>query len=895
MSGSENVGYGNRRSASQAQGNTRTQRINQLLNQPRPRTSLPFQQVPGLSTAEQKIRDDAIQSLDLPKAPQNLSGEEMVKANYFKVTISNKVDIRKYRISLGQVRGRPVKKRESIRALIENILNTQHKPRNTWWTSDYHSYIIATSKLYDECSDAIGSAISITHTRSIRPDELPEAMIMKSTLFFEGFLQRDSLIDYTNTSDPPSQRLSNMNLSKPSEEYLPLEDLRILNLISWESINCSTFKGGRVGKKFYPTDNNPPEKILNESNKRFSTRNHVYDVRMGFFTSMHPGMDSVLLNVSTTTTAFLPPISLQTWLDARWGHLPSYRGIPLAREKHEIKGVHVTFDLDDVPNRILVISDVNHLCVKGVKWEVVSGKDPSKTVWQHMKNVHTGHTMVFDENASCINVGNTSYPKWLPADHLHICEWQTAQWKLDNLFTAQMLKFAKKTLLQNQREIIRKALIPLGMKNPDPNSGSKKWVSPYEECGMKVEERLLEVTSKHLLHPSLTYNSKCNKKLQTASWNLVGVKGFNVGEKYPELKIVHVTANDFIAPDSPKNEQVLSFAKALAVKLKDHGLGTQAFNGKLVPTVAWPTNDKNKTYDSVQRRSAFNILLDKCVGKSLPSLLIVVLPSKDATIYSDVKWWGDCHAGIATVCVGPPAVKFQSAGLLSNLSLKVNFKLGGINHVIGNSENYYGFRGCIPTQTDKVNRVMIVGADVSHAGKGPDTGCPSMAGIVASFDNKFCHYAASSRIQANNEEFISDLGGMLKERLAHFYTHNKCLPAYILFYRDGMSESQFGMVHKQELPQIQAACEESAAKFGRPNFKKFVTLVVVIKRHHTRFFPLESKDQTKNIAGGLVVDKHITAPNQMSFFLQSHESPLGTARSAHYTVISNEGCWKWKP
>lgn len=128
---------------------------------------------------------------------------------------------------------------------------------------------------------------------------------------------------------------------------------------------------------------------------------------------------------------------------------------------------------------------------------------------------------------------------------------------------------------------------------------------------------------------------------------------------------------------------------------------------------------------------------------------------------------------------------------------------------------------------------------------------------------------------------------MLKERLELYKKKNKGeLPLNILFYRDGVSESQFGMVLTQELPQIEKACKEFTENQGKPDIR--ITLLVVTKRHHTRFFPLKLNKSTKNISGGLVVNKQIMNPNQTSFFLQSHDSPLGTARSAHYTVIVNQ-------
>jgi hypothetical protein len=41
---------------------------------------------------------------------------------------------------------------------------------------------------------------------------------------------------------------------------------------------------------------------------------------------------------------------------------------------------------------------------------------------------------------------------------------------------------------------------------------------------------------------------------------------------------------------------------------------------------------------------------------SKPTLLITLLPGKDAIPYSEVKWWSDCKAGISTVCVGLDAL-----------------------------------------------------------------------------------------------------------------------------------------------------------------------------------------------------------------------------------------------
>lgn len=80
----------------------------------------------------------------------------------------------------------------------------------------------------------------------------------------------------------------------------------------------------------------------------------------------------------------------------------------------------------------------------------------------------------------------------------------------------------------------------------------------------------------------------------------------------------------------------------------------------------------------------------------------------------------------------------SSSWLIICSSLKINFKLGGINHKIEN----------IPLK----DRTMIMGADVTHVGKGQDDACPSQAGVVATRDSNYVHYLASARLQPHNTE-----------------------------------------------------------------------------------------------------------------------------------------------
>lgn len=91
------------------------------------------------------------------------------------------------------------------------------------------------------------------------------------------------------------------------------------------------------------------------------------------------------------------------------------------------------------------------------------------------------------------------------------------------------------------------------------------------------------------------------------------------------------------------------------------------------------------------------------------------------------------------------------------------------------------------------------------------------------------------------------------------------------------------MVHGEELPQFDVAFRDLGCQTNG-NYPA-VTLLVVGKRHHARFFSNPVTQQ--NLRSGTAIDRDVVAPNQFSFYLQSHDCTLGTARSGHYVVISN--------
>ncbi|KAJ2392766.1 hypothetical protein GGI23_005153, partial [Coemansia sp. RSA 2559] len=68
-----------------------------------------------------------------------------------------------------------------------------------------------------------------------------------------------------------------------------------------------------------------------------------------------------------------------------------------------------------------------------------------------------------------------------------------------------------------------------------------------------------------------------------------------------------------------------------------------------------------------------------------------------------------------------------------------------------------------------------------------------------------------------------------------------------------------------------------------------VTFIAVLKRHHTRFYPMgRDGDRTGNCVPGTVIDRSITFAPLFDFYLFAHAAIQGTSRPTHYVVLHND-------
>lgn len=220
--------------------------------------------------------------------------------------------------------------------------------------------------------------------------------------------------------------------------------------------------------------------------------------------------------------------------------------------------------------------------------------------------------------------------------------------------------------------------------------------------------------------------------------------------------------------------------------------------------------------------------------------------------------------GVVTQCINSDNIRRTPRGYFGNILLKINGKLGGINQVV--YENEWNSLKNFPR-----DKSMVIGIDVNHPSTDETSGT-SVAAAVGSLDKTFSRYAASVRVQKfDRNESVEALDSMIEDLINHYKKINNSIPSCLVVFRDGVSDGQFDMIKRKELVLIKKA----ATKFN-PNIK--IQLIVVQKRHHTRFVSIQGNNGPKrdshNVPSGTVVDSSIVNPHYDSFYLNSHFSML---------------------
>jgi hypothetical protein len=388
---------------------------------------------------------------------------------------------------------------------------------------------------------------------------------------------------------------------------------------------------------------------------------------------------------------------------------------------------------------------------------------------------------------------------------------------------------------------------------------------------MAVIPRLITVPGRVLVGPEVKYkNSFANAKF--GSWNMQSVQ-FSTGAEISSWTYLYLVRPGTRQIFANSNELVLTLNN-FQTKMRECGIQVPNHTpGQRIELTG--ANDGERIDSSIGAFVNSKI-------RPPPGFLLVILPAADDGIYNSVKQACDIKYGLRNVCVvASKFAKDRNDQYFANVALKVNLKIGGRNQFLDSSKVGLISEG----------KTMVVGIDVTHPSPGSSSSAPSVAGIVASVDRWLSQFPAEIRIQTSGQEMVSDLTALLKSRLQLWAGRNQSkYPENILIYRDGVSEGQYDIVLNEELPLLRQACKETYPATDTGKGLPRITIIVVGKRHHTRFYPTRSDDadRSSNPPNGTVVDRAVTEARNWDFFLQAHTAIQGTARPAHDYVVLDE-------
>lgn len=245
----------------------------------------------------------------------------------------------------------------------------------------------------------------------------------------------------------------------------------------------------------------------------------------------------------------------------------------------------------------------------------------------------------------------------------------------------------------NAETIVNRGLTHLGFRPPE---------AVLDAFNVRIGSNMAVVPGRVLPRPSIKYSQGASPSINAkASWNLKDVK-FAVGAALKRMGVLVIkdgkNAEFGGRQDSTLHTLIADFRRMCAKS------GMQVTGEPLYLDVQLPMARgdpmRNAAIEAIRK------VLEPQRGRL--DIVMVMLPADDTAIYQGLKHLCDVDLGVATVCVQSSKIRNGNPQYYANVALKVNAKLGGVNHVLDKKHSEWL----------DAKRTMIVGMDVTHPGAG---------------------------------------------------------------------------------------------------------------------------------------------------------------------------------
>ncbi|XP_034688176.1 protein argonaute 4-like [Vitis riparia] len=576
----------------------------------------------------------------------------------------------------------------------------------------------------------------------------------------------------------------------------------------------------------------------------------------GFHSSFRTTQGGLSLNIDVSTTMIVQPGPVVDFLIANQNARDPF-SLDWAKAKKMLKNLRVKTSPSNTEYKITGLSEkpckeqLFTLKQRNGKDENGEAQTIEVTVFDYFVN-HRRIELRYSADLPCINVGKPKRPTYFP---IELCTLVSLQRYTKALSTLQRASLVEKSRQKPQERI--------GVLTNALRSNNYDAEPMLRSCGISISRDLTQIEGRVLAAPRLKVGNGEDFFPRNGRWN------FNNKKLVEPTKIERWAVVNFSARCDIRN-LVRELIKCGGMK----GIHIDP------PFDVFEENPQSRRAPPIVRvEKMFEEIQSKLPGA--PQFLLCLLPErKNSDLYGPWKRKNLSEYGIVTQCIAPTRVNDQ---YLTNVLLKINAKLGGLNSMLAVEHS-----PSIPIVSK--GPTIILGMDVSHGSPG-QSDVPSIAAVVSSRQwPLISRYRASVRTQSPKVEMIDSLykrlsetedEGIIRELLLDFYVSSgKRKPDQIIIFRDGVSESQFNQVLNIELDQIIEACKFLDEKWS----PKFV-VIVAQKNHHTKFFQHGSPD---NVPPGTVIDNKVCHPRNNDFYLCAHAGMIGTTRPTHYHVLLDE-------
>ncbi|CAL0315822.1 unnamed protein product [Lupinus luteus] len=761
--------------------------------------------------------------------------------NHFKVNVNNNDGhFFQYSVSLAYEDGRPVEGKGVGRKVIDKVQETYDSELNGKdFAYDGEKTLftigsLARNKL--EFQVVLEDVTSNRNNGNCSPENENQNESDKKRMR-RPYRAKTFKVELSFASKIPMQAIANALRGQESENFQ--EAIRVLDIILRQH---ASKQGCLLVRQSY--FHNDPKNFADVGGGVLGCR--------GFHSSFRTTQSGLSLNIDVSTTMIITPGPVVDFLIANQNVRDPF-SLDWAKAKRTLKNLRIKTSPSNQEFKITGLSELP--CKEQLfTLKIKGGADDATeevTVYDYFVN-HRNIQLRYSADLPCINVGKPKRPTYFP---LELCSLVSLQ-----RYTKALSTLQRASLVEKSRQKPQERMRVLSDALKISNYGAEPML---RNCGIQINPSFTQVDGRVLQAPRLKFGNGEDFNPRNGRWN------FNNKKIVDPVKIERWAVVNFSARCNVQAlvRDLIKCGNMKGIMVED-------------PFDVFEENAQFRRAPPVVRvEKMFEHMMSKLPGA--PKFLLCLLPErKNSDLYGPWKKKNLADFGIVTQCIAPTKVNDQ---YLTNVLLKINAKLGGMNSLLGVEHS-----PSIPIISKAPT--LILGMDVSHGSPG-QSDIPSIAAVVSSRHwPLISKYRACVRTQSPKVEMIDNLfkkvsdkedEGIIRELLIDFYTSSgKRKPDNIIIFRDGVSESQFNQVLNQELDQIIQAC-----KFLDENWDPKFLVIVAQKNHHTKFFQPGSPD---NVPPGTVIDNKVCHPRNYDFYLCAHAGMIGTTRPTHYHVLLDE-------